>query len=247
VPFPPNKTKIVATIGPASDDPEILRRLIRAGMNVARLNFSHGDFSGHAGTIARVRAAAEAAGRRVASMADLPGPRGARCAGGRRDVHLDAGRPARLAAARVGQLPPTARRGPAGRPAVPQRRLHRHGSRPRQRPRSDLPRAGGRGAALPQGPQPAWNRPRDQRLHRSRPQLPRVRRATRRRRRQPVLRRPARGPLGRARRGGRPGVPSHGPRQDRTRRCPRTHRGARGGSPASGASRSSPPPRCWSP
>jgi len=75
VPFPLNKTKIVATIGPASDSPEVLRQLILAGMNVVRLNFSHGDFSGHAGTIARVRAAAEAIGRRGAIMADLPGPK----------------------------------------------------------------------------------------------------------------------------------------------------------------------------
>jgi pyruvate kinase len=75
VPFPLNKTKIVATIGPASDSPEVLRQLILAGMNVVRLNFSHGDFSGHAGAIARVRAAAEVVGRRVAIMADLPGPK----------------------------------------------------------------------------------------------------------------------------------------------------------------------------
>jgi len=75
VPFPANKTKIVATIGPASDSPEVLHGLILAGMNVVRLNFSHGDFSGHAATIARVRAAAAAAGRRVAIMADLPGPK----------------------------------------------------------------------------------------------------------------------------------------------------------------------------
>jgi len=75
VTFPLNKTKIVATIGPASDSPEVLRQLVLAGMNVVRLNFSHGDFSGHAGTIARVRSAAEAGGRRVAVMADLPGPK----------------------------------------------------------------------------------------------------------------------------------------------------------------------------
>jgi pyruvate kinase len=73
--FPTNKTKIVATIGPASDSPEVLEQLILAGMNVVRLNFSHGDFSGHGGTIARVRAAAAAVGRRVAIMADLPGPK----------------------------------------------------------------------------------------------------------------------------------------------------------------------------
>jgi pyruvate kinase len=75
VPFPANKTKIVATIGPASDSPEMLQQLIQAGMNVVRLNFSHGDFSSHAGTIARVRAAATAVNRRVAVMADLPGPK----------------------------------------------------------------------------------------------------------------------------------------------------------------------------
>jgi pyruvate kinase len=73
--LPVNKTKIVATIGPASDSPEVLRRLIAAGMNIVRLNFSHGDFSGHADTIARVREAAAATGRRVAIMADLPGPK----------------------------------------------------------------------------------------------------------------------------------------------------------------------------
>ncbi len=73
--LPPNKTKIVATIGPASEAPEMLERLIRAGLNVARLNFSHGDFSGHAERITRIRAAEKATGRRVAIMADLPGPK----------------------------------------------------------------------------------------------------------------------------------------------------------------------------
>jgi pyruvate kinase len=75
LPLPINKTKIIATIGPASDSPEVLEQLLLAGMNVVRLNFSHGDFSGHGGTIARVRAAAAAVGRRVAIMADLPGPK----------------------------------------------------------------------------------------------------------------------------------------------------------------------------
>src|SRR5215831_12487831 len=70
-----NKTKIVATIGPASDSQEMLQRLIRAGLNVARLNFSHGDLTSHAERIRRIRSAAEAAGRRVAIMADLPGPK----------------------------------------------------------------------------------------------------------------------------------------------------------------------------
>jgi pyruvate kinase len=75
MPLPEHKTKIVATIGPASEAPEMLERLIRAGMNVARLNFSHGDFTSHAGRIASLRAAARATGRQVAIMADLPGPK----------------------------------------------------------------------------------------------------------------------------------------------------------------------------
>jgi pyruvate kinase len=75
VPLPSNKTKIVATIGPASESPEMLQRLVLAGMNVARLNFSHGDFASHAGRIARIRDAEKATGRRVAIMADLPGPK----------------------------------------------------------------------------------------------------------------------------------------------------------------------------
>src|SRR5262249_6747535 len=73
--LPNNKTKIVATIGPASDTPDMLERLIRSGLNVARLNFSHGDLADHAEHIQRIRSAAEAAGRRVAIMADLPGPK----------------------------------------------------------------------------------------------------------------------------------------------------------------------------
>ena len=53
----------------------MLERLMRAGLNIARLNFSHGDFAEHAESIARIRAAARATGRRVAIMADLPGPK----------------------------------------------------------------------------------------------------------------------------------------------------------------------------
>ena len=75
MPLPDHKTKIIATIGPASDTPEMLERLIRAGLNIARLNFSHGDFTGHGESIARIRAAEQATGRRVAIMADLPGPK----------------------------------------------------------------------------------------------------------------------------------------------------------------------------
>jgi pyruvate kinase len=73
--FPTHKTKIVATIGPASESPDIIEQMIRAGMNVARLNFSHGDFSAHKRVIQNIRSAAHATGRRVAIMADLPGPK----------------------------------------------------------------------------------------------------------------------------------------------------------------------------
>ncbi|TVQ93029.1 MAG: pyruvate kinase [Chromatiaceae bacterium] len=71
----PHKTKIVATIGPASDQPEVLRAMMAAGLGIARLNFSHGNPDYHAGLIARIRAAADYTGRRVAIMGDLPGPK----------------------------------------------------------------------------------------------------------------------------------------------------------------------------
>ena len=73
--LPAHRTKIVGTIGPASESPAMLERLLHAGLNVARLNFSHGDFPSHAERIARLRAAEQATGRRVAIMADLPGPK----------------------------------------------------------------------------------------------------------------------------------------------------------------------------
>ena len=73
--LPGNKTRLVCTIGPASDSPETLERMIQAGMNVARLNFSHGDFDIHARVIERIRWASEKTGRRVAILADLPGPK----------------------------------------------------------------------------------------------------------------------------------------------------------------------------
>ena len=73
--LPQNKTKIVCTIGPASEAPEIMEQMVRAGMNVARINFSHGDFATHRKTIEKLRAAARAVGRRLAILADLPGPK----------------------------------------------------------------------------------------------------------------------------------------------------------------------------
>ena len=73
--LPANKTKIVCTIGPASESPEIMEHMIRAGMNIARLNFSHGDFPSHKKVIENLRASSRAIGQRVAIMADLPGPK----------------------------------------------------------------------------------------------------------------------------------------------------------------------------
>ena len=70
-----HKTKIVGTIGPASESSEMLERLIRAGLDIARLNFSHGAFTRHGEIITRIRAAAEKVGRTVAILADLPGPK----------------------------------------------------------------------------------------------------------------------------------------------------------------------------
>jgi pyruvate kinase len=69
------RTKIVATIGPASREPAVLLEMVRAGMDVARLNFSHGTHEQHEETAQLVREASEAAGRAVAILQDLPGPK----------------------------------------------------------------------------------------------------------------------------------------------------------------------------
>ncbi|MCL2458733.1 MAG: pyruvate kinase [Desulfobulbus sp.] len=69
------KTKLVCTIGPASDSPAMLRQMLAAGMTIARLNFSHGDFHVHGVTIKHIREAAAEMRRPVAIMADLPGPK----------------------------------------------------------------------------------------------------------------------------------------------------------------------------
>ena len=73
--LPPHKTKIVCTIGPASKKPEVMEKMMLAGMNIARLNFSHGSFEGHREVVRNLRAAARAVGRRVAIMGDLSGPK----------------------------------------------------------------------------------------------------------------------------------------------------------------------------
>ena len=74
-PLPQNKTKLVCTIGPASESHQVMEQMLLAGMNVARLNFSHGEFESHKRVIDTLRSASRATGRRVAIMADLSGPK----------------------------------------------------------------------------------------------------------------------------------------------------------------------------
>ncbi|MGC4086133.1 MAG: pyruvate kinase [Vicinamibacterales bacterium] len=83
------QTKIIATVGPASDSDDLLDALIAAGTDIVRLNFSHGTHETHAATFARVRAAADRAGREVAILQDLGGPK-------IRTGTLEGGRPLRL-------------------------------------------------------------------------------------------------------------------------------------------------------
>lgn len=70
-----HRTKIVATIGPASRSPEVLKRMIQAGMSVARLNFSHGSYEEHAATVALIRSVSEELDRPVTILQDLQGPK----------------------------------------------------------------------------------------------------------------------------------------------------------------------------
>jgi len=70
-----NKTKIICTIGPSSESPEVMEKMIGAGMNVARLNLAHGDAGVHEKNIENLRLVARSSGRRLAILADLPGPK----------------------------------------------------------------------------------------------------------------------------------------------------------------------------
>src|SRR5689334_14842740 len=69
------RTKIVATIGPASQSPEVIERLLNAGMDVARLNFSHGAYETHARNITALREAARKLDRPLTILQDLQGPK----------------------------------------------------------------------------------------------------------------------------------------------------------------------------
>jgi pyruvate kinase len=75
MPLRAHKTKITATVGPASASRAVMENMIRAGMDVARLNFSHGAFEDHRRSIESLRATARAAGHDVTILADLPGPK----------------------------------------------------------------------------------------------------------------------------------------------------------------------------
>ncbi len=71
----PRKTKIVCTIGPVSDSVEVLRNFIEKGMDVARLNFSHGIYEQHKKTVENIRQASKEAGREIGILQDLQGPK----------------------------------------------------------------------------------------------------------------------------------------------------------------------------
>ena len=97
------RTKIVCTIGPASSSQEALDRLVAAGMDVARLNFSHGTHAEHADVVRRLRESEERWGRPVAILQDLQGPKirlGTFGEGGGRRVDLEPGRPFALSRTR---------------------------------------------------------------------------------------------------------------------------------------------------
>src|SRR5690242_20542772 len=69
------RTKIICTVGPVSDSAEMLCKLVEAGTDVFRLNFSHGTVAGHQSIIRRIRTVADEVGKPVAILQDLPGPK----------------------------------------------------------------------------------------------------------------------------------------------------------------------------
>jgi pyruvate kinase len=73
--FTRKKTKVVCTLGPSTDNPNILEKMLKTGMDVARLNFSHGSHIEHARRIRLVRQAAKKTGKVIAVLQDLPGPK----------------------------------------------------------------------------------------------------------------------------------------------------------------------------
>ena len=70
-----HRTKIVATIGPASNSPEMLKQMVQAGMNVARLNFSHGSYEDHARMVSLLRSVSQELDTPITLLQDLQGPK----------------------------------------------------------------------------------------------------------------------------------------------------------------------------
>ena len=132
----PRATKIVATLGPASSSTEVLERMIRAGVDVVRLNFSHGKAQDHIDRAALVREAARKVGKEVAIMADLQGPK-IRVGKLRRRPH-DARCPARSSSstARCTELGNNERRRPRLQGAAARREARRHAAAERRPARS---------------------------------------------------------------------------------------------------------------
>ena len=126
------RTKIVATLGPASDPPDVLDAMLLAGVDVVRLNLSHGPLDEHIARLRAVREAATRTGSVVAVLADLPGPKvraaafpdgGRRAARRRRRSRMVPGRHASSSQRRDRRrLPDAARRSSLRRPDRPRRR-----------------------------------------------------------------------------------------------------------------------------
>src|SRR5688572_2936492 len=103
------RTKVVCTLGPATSTPEAISALVRGGMDLARVNMSHGEHDTHAASIEAVRKAATEAGRPVAILADLAGPK-IRVGTLASPVELEVGAVAVVApeaSARPGEIPTT--------------------------------------------------------------------------------------------------------------------------------------------
>ena len=87
------RTRIVATLGPATDTPEILNAVLRAGVDMARINFSHGAAEEHLARVARLRDASRSIKRPIAILADLPGPKHSRPCGWLGEQPMNRNRP----------------------------------------------------------------------------------------------------------------------------------------------------------
>ena len=167
-------TKIVATLGPASSEPEVLERMIRAGVDVVRMNFSHGTADDHEQRAELVRELCRKTGRTVGIMADLQGPKirvgkfkdGTRHARDGRPLHPRRRLRPRRPDARRARLQGAAAGRQGGRRPAARRRQDRVRRRSRRRARGPLDRAARRRAVEQQGHQSARRRTHRARAHR---------------------------------------------------------------------------------